>query len=440
MGGGQSNTSHTDGADDDGAVCKPCFLFNSPIGRSSDPMGTPMPETPIVHRRKRDAAIDKLREERKSDPVYSSQYFGIEKEVDPKSSRSNGDKRAKVHEGKDAELQMQAKYQMMEVLGVGSTSTCHRCVDKRTNLHYACKIIDKKMIEDRFQGMMEQFHTEIEALRSLDHPSIIQLLDVYISERKIFIIMELMEGGELFDYVVQKGTLTEDEASTIVRKVTGALVYMHEKNIVHRDLKPENLLLRRIPRNAGDSIEVKIIDFGLSKCMEEPVARSFLGTRGYLAPEMLQRRDYTKAVDTWALGVIVFVLLCGCLPFDDDSQTVPSDDLIRTKFVLRFPRWARNLSPSAKDLLSKLLNVNPDERYSAVQALGHPWVTGKEAPKGSLLSSPGRIRASPSIRAKQNRTTPTRNGRHGGSGKYIPPNRSPPAGASPRVLVRKTSI
>ena len=101
------------------------------------------------------------------------------------------------------------------------------------------------------------------------------------------------------------------------------------------------------------------------QCMEEPVARSFLGTRGYLAPEMLQRRDYTKAVDTWALGVIVFVLLCGCLPFDDDSQTVPSDELVRAKFVLRFPRWAKNLSASAKDLLSHLLNVNPTQRYTA---------------------------------------------------------------------------
>lgn len=303
------------------------------------------------------------------------------------------------------------------------------------------KLLTKKLIEDRFQGMMEQFHTEIEALRALDHPGIIQLLDVYITEWKIFIIMELMEGGELFDYVVQKGTLTEDEAATIVRKVTGALVYMHEKNIVHRDLKPENLLLRRIPRNAGDNIEVKIIDFGLSKCMEEPVARSFLGTRGYLAPEMLQRRDYTKAVDAWALGVIVFVLLCGCLPFDDDSQTVPSDDLVRAKFVLRFPRWARNLSPSAKDLLSKLLNVDPNERYSAEQTLKHPWVTGQEAKKGNLLASPGRIRTSPNVRAKHNRTpTSARNGRHGASGKYFPPKRSPQTDLSPRVLVRKTSI
>lgn len=172
------------------------------------------------------------------------------------------------------------------------------------------------------------------------------------------------------------------------------------------------------------------------------MARSFLGTRGYLAPEMLQRRDYTKAVDTWALGVIVFVLLCGCLPFDDDSQTVPSDELVRSKFVLRFPRWAKNLSPSAKDLLSKLLHVDPNQRYSAEQALQHPWVVGETAPKGNLLASPGRIRASPKLRAKQNRTpqSAARNGRHGTSGRYIPPQRSPQNGASPRVLVRKTSI
>ena len=166
---------------------------------------------------------------------------------------------------------MHSKYELREVLGVGSTSTCHRCIDRRTDLHHACKVIDKKLIEDRFQGMMDQFHTEIEALRELHHPNIIQLLDVYITEEKIYIIMELMEGGELFDYVVQKGTLTEEEASRIVRSVTSALVYMHSKSIVHRDLKPENLLLRRMPRNSHDIVEVKIIDFGLSKVRLEGI-------------------------------------------------------------------------------------------------------------------------------------------------------------------------
>ena len=133
--------------------------------------------------------------------------------------------------------------------------------------------------------------------------------------------------------------------------------------------------------------------------MEEPVARTFLGTRGYLAPEMLQRREYTKAVDTWALGVIVFVLLCGCLPFDDDSQTVPSDDLVRSKFILRFPRWASNLSASAKDLLSHLLETDSRKRYTAEQALAHPWVRGQTAPRKNLLASPGRIKKSPLLRS-----------------------------------------
>lgn len=125
-------------------------------------------------------------------------------------------------------------------------------------------MIDKRHTESRFAGMIEQFHTEIQALRSLHHPNIITLYDVYITDEKIFIVMELMEGGELFDYVVQKGTLNEEEASKIVRKVTSALVYMHSKNIIHRDLKPENLLLTHKPRSSHD-IEVKIIDFGLSK-------------------------------------------------------------------------------------------------------------------------------------------------------------------------------
>mmetsp|Transcript_16685 Transcript_16685/g.38519 ORF Transcript_16685/g.38519 Transcript_16685/m.38519 type:complete len:430 (+) Transcript_16685:207-1496(+) len=419
------------------ADCRPCFAFPSIFKRNAnlnDPLGSPLPDTPLSRWKRR---------------AFSSRYDGLEKEViSPDQARfyasnTNTSRPGDVHEGSDAEAALHQKYQLMEVLGVGSTSTCHRCVDKKTGFHYACKVIDKQMIKDRFHGMMEQFHTEIEALRALNHPSIIQLLDVFISEEKIFIVMELMEGGELFDYVVQKGTLTEDEASKIVRKVTSAMVYMHSKNIVHRDLKPENLLLRRKPEHPEDAVDVKIIDFGLSKCMTEPVAQSFLGTRGYLAPEMLQRRDYTKAVDTWALGVIVFVLLCGCLPFDDDSATVPSDDLVRAKFVLRFPRWAKNLSPSAKDLLSHLLDVNPTRRYTAEQALDHAWVTGKEAPKGNLLSSPGRIKKSPALRKGLNRT-PQSGGRQNISGKYYLTNRqaanmalSPPP---QRVMARKTSI
>ena len=166
--------------------------------------------------------------------------------------------------------------------------------------------------------------------------------------------------------------------------------------------------------------------------MVEPVARTFLGTRGYLAPEMLQRREYTRAVDTWALGVIVFVLLCGCLPFDDDSSSVPSDDLVRAKFMLRFPRWAKNLSPSAKNLLNHLLNVNPMQRYTAEQTLNHPWVQGQTANKTNLLASPGRIRKSPGL-----------TGNSATSKQYAPPERrreEPDSPNKPSQMARKSSI
>lgn len=165
--------------------------------------------------------------------------------------------------------------------------------------------------------------------------------------------------------------------------------------------------------------------------MEEQFARSFLGTRGYLAPEMLQRREYSQAVDTWALGVIVFVLLCGCLPFDDDSQAVPTDDIVRSRFVLRFPRWAKNLSPSAKDLLNHLLDVNPCTRYTAEQALRHPWVTGELAPKENLLQSPGRIKTTP-------KRTHARNVSRDYD--YITPIPIKTLMAPKRQMVRKTSI
>jgi serine/threonine protein kinase len=137
--------------------------------------------------------------------------------------------------------------------------------------------------------------------------------------------------------------------------------------------------------------EVKLIDFGLAKETTDNLARSFLGTRGYLAPEMLQRQSYDKSIDIWALGVIVFVLLCGCLPFDDDSSRIANESAARKKFTLRFPRWASTLSVSAKDLLHNLLDVNPKTRFTAEQALNHPWVSGRTVQPNSYLQSPSLI-------------------------------------------------
>ena len=342
------------------------------------------------------------------------------------------------------------KYDLRDEVGVGSTSKCYKCIRKSDGKEFACKVIDKRNVEMKFSGLLDQFFVEIKVLQTLNHPNIIRLQDTFETPDRIFMVMEMMKGGELFDYVVEKGTLSEEEASILVRKITSAVAHMHSLNIIHRDLKPENLLLTikansnsniNTNNNAGKSVgagdaevfmvitapplyvvtnysirphtssQVKLIDFGLAKVMDESVASSFLGTKGYLAPEMLQRLSYGKAVDMWALGVIVFVLLCGCLPFDDDSSKITSEQaarqqrhsnivlpyqftilvccaITRKRFALRFPQWAASLSASAKDLLEHLLEIDPDSRFTANQALQHPWVSGKAVQPNHYLESP----------------------------------------------------
>jgi serine/threonine protein kinase len=166
----------------------------------------------------------------------------------------------------------------------------------------------------------------------------------------------------------------------------------------------QNLLLTR----EGPGAEIKIIDFGLSKMLPDvggSDTQSFLGTRGYLAPEMLKRQAYSASVDVWALGVIAFILLCGCLPFDDDSARITSEEAARAKFQLRFPQWASNISPEAKSFLGELLNSDAKSRITSAQALEHPWLEvlsddpaspgASPSNKKTLLASPKHIRNVP---------------------------------------------
>ncbi|KAG9406437.1 Calcium/calmodulin-dependent protein kinase type IV [Aphanomyces cochlioides] len=326
----------------------------------------------------------------------------------------------------------ESKYELGTVIGTGSTSVCHLCESKATGEQFACKIIDKRAIQSKSDDLLEQFQVEIQVLQSLDHPNIIHMEDVYQTDSRICMVTELMEGGELFDYVVHKGTLSEVEASCLVRKITSAIAYMHACGVVHRDLKPENLLLTSKSPNA----EVKIIDFGLAKLLHDSQTRSFLGTRGYLAPEMLRRQSYSKSIDVWALGVIVYVLLCGCLPFNDDGSKINSDKAARVSLPPSYSLcesqclgqvWSAiptlgerfvgkrqgspspfarsvNLSQARCPDAARIVEVDSEKRYTAEQACLHPWVTGQRTPN-KFLESPNYLKT---IKQRQAEKTASR--------------------------------
>jgi serine/threonine protein kinase len=281
------------------------------------------------------------------------------------------------------------KYSLAEEIGLGSTSKVFRVLRKNDSKPFACKVIDKSQARGaEYQYLLQQFAEEVRILELLKHNNVISLEDSFETADRIYIVTELMEGGELFEYVIERGALSEEEASGVVRNIVSAVAYMHSQGVIHRDLKPENLLLlRRRDKADDDSIpEVKIIDFGLARLLPpDDGATSFLGTKGYLAPEMLQRNAYGKSVDVWALGVIAFVLLCGCLPFGDDNSFIENTPhAAKGKFTLRFPSWANNLSPLAKDFLERLLDISPETRISASEACKHSWLSA-----GVLASSSG---------------------------------------------------
>ena len=290
-------------------------------------------------------------------------------------------------------------FEMGPVLGKGSTSICHECRALSDGMRYACKVIDKDMVELRFAGQLDQFRVEVAALRALDHPNIIRLVDVFESRGHIYMVTELMEGGELFDYIVEKGVLSEREAAATMTGVTGAIAHMHARGFIHRDLKPENLLIdgalkqRRGRRGSSKEqfaelkqLSVKIIDFGLSKHMQGlQHTETFLGSRGYLAPEMLRRETYTDKVDIWSLGVLAYILLCGCMPFGEAAAGLTGG--AERDFVLSWPSSAAAVSRNAKDIVEWMLRFDPAERCSAAQALEHPWLLSPDKRRGS--SSPG---------------------------------------------------
>ncbi|SOS80489.1 calcium-dependent protein kinase 5 [Plasmodium sp. gorilla clade G1] len=248
-------------------------------------------------------------------------------------------------------------------LGKGSYGNVVKAVSKRTGQQRAIKIIEKKKIHN-----IERLKREILIMKQMDHPNIIKLYEVYEDNEKLYLVLELCDGGELFDKIVKYGSFSEYEAYKIMKQIFSALYYCHSKNIMHRDLKPENILY---VDNTEDS-PIQIIDWGFaSKCMNNHNLKSVVGTPYYIAPEIL-RGKYDKRCDIWSSGVIMYILLCGYPPFNGKNNDEILKKVKKGEFVFDSNYWAR-VSDDAKDLICQCLNYNYKERIDVEQVLKHRW-------------------------------------------------------------------
>jgi len=260
-------------------------------------------------------------------------------------------------------------YELGEELGRGAFSIVVKGTNKSTKEIVAIKIIDKTKASG--ESDRKRLETEVKILKQVNHPNIVGLKELFETDKNLYLVMELVTGGELFDKIVEKGSYTEHESCEIVRKILGAVSYLHSQGIAHRDLKPENLLLR-----GGTDTEVLISDFGLSKIVSESaMMETACGTPYYVAPEVLLANGYDKEVDLWSVGVITYLLFCGFPPFYGDSLPEVFEQIMKAEFDFPSPYWDP-VSQLGKDFIKKLLVVDPKKRLTAEQALEDSWITG----------------------------------------------------------------
>ncbi|KAL5530190.1 SRK1 [Sanghuangporus sanghuang] len=312
------------------------------------------------------------------------------------------------------------KFKLLEKMGDGAFSNVYKAMDLTTGDRVAVKVVRKFELnasQDGNKHLNPQFKKrprvteranilkEVQIMRGTNHPGIVQLLAFFESDEHYFLVLELMDGGELFHQIVKLTYFSENLSRHVILQVANAIRYLHEeRGVVHRDIKPENLLFERIPiipsknpiqrpydeekEDEGEFIlgvggggigRVKIADFGLSKVVWDQQTMTPCGTVGYTAPEIVKDERYSKSVDMWALGCVLYTLLCGFPPFYDESINVLTEKVARGYYTFLSPWWD-DISASSKDLISHLLCVDPSQRYTIDQFLAHPWCNEKSAP------------------------------------------------------------
>eukprot|EP01126_Amoeba_proteus_P054216 TRINITY_DN6656_c0_g2_i7.p1 TRINITY_DN6656_c0_g2~~TRINITY_DN6656_c0_g2_i7.p1 ORF type:complete len:411 (+),score=85.94 TRINITY_DN6656_c0_g2_i7:276-1508(+) len=271
-------------------------------------------------------------------------------------------------------------YHICDVLGKGNFATVSLCIHKSSGERFAIKMIDKKKFMIGNSSKRENpLMDEVKILKSLKHPNIIGIEDVLDTPTTLYLVLELVTGGELFEKIIASGSFDEVTARNHFSQILEAILYLHSKDIAHRDLKPENILFK-----SKTDPTIKITDFGLSRVVDEAsFMKTMCGTPNYVAPEVLtsSKSGYNKAVDLWSLGVILYVMLCGYPPFNETKKTPIFTQIKEGDYS--FPqKWWGHISEEAKDLIRHLLTVDPKKRYNVAQALESDWikkVTRKES-------------------------------------------------------------
>ncbi|XP_009670470.2 calcium/calmodulin-dependent protein kinase type 1G isoform X2 [Struthio camelus] len=257
----------------------------------------------------------------------------------------------------------------MEALGSGAFSEVFLVKQRSTGKLFALKCIKKSPLTRD-----SSLENEIAVLKKIKHENIVTLEDIYESTTHFYLVMQLVSGGELFDRILERGVYTEKDASMVIHQVLTAVKYLHENGIVHRDLKPENLLYLTPEENS----KIMITDFGLSKMEQNGIMSTACGTPGYVAPEVLTQKPYSKAVDCWSIGVITYILLCGYPPFYEETESKLFEKIKEGYYEFESPFWD-DISESAKDFIRHLLEKNPNTRFTCEEALRHPWINGNTA-------------------------------------------------------------